>query len=161
MWAIYFPTMGTSHWITFLCVSLCVIVLVAAVLFVTRTNILYTKHCYKISVVLSFVICFLSLLVTHSLDNVSNDISSSGLFALYVTILMLIYTVVPLPLYAVLCIGLTYTILFETFLCLSAGHIDATRIAVDVLLHLCVHVIGIHILITSQVRKRGKAFRPT
>lgn len=155
MWAIYFPVMGTSHWITFLCVSLCLILLVAGVLFITRTNILYAKHCYKISIVFSFVICFLSLLVTHSLDNVSNDISSAGLFALYVTILMLIYTVVPLPLYAVLAIGLTYTILFETLLCLSIGNPNPSRIAVDVLLHLCVHVIGVHILITSQVKNEN------
>ena len=41
------------------------------------------------------------------------DLSEAGLFALYVEVLLLIYTVIPLPLYGTLIVGLSYTLLFE------------------------------------------------
>ena len=43
----------------------------------------------------------------------TSDLSEAGLFALYVQVLVLIYTVIPLPLYGTLIVGLLYTCLLE------------------------------------------------
>ena len=57
--------------------------------------------------------------------------------------------------------GLLYSILFELLLCLALPMrvVDAVAVVVNVLVHLCIHVIGIHILITTQVRSlfKGRA----
>ena len=98
---------------------------------VTTTTSVYEKHCYKISAFLSIILCCVSLLATTSLNihdtpsNSSNtttenssvssnllpparDISPAGLYAIYVELLVLMYTVVPLPLLGTLSIGIAY-----------------------------------------------------
>ena len=49
--------------------------------------------------------------------------------------------------------GLLYSILFELLLCLAIPLrvVDAVAVFVNILVHICIHVIGIHILITTQV----------
>ena len=92
---------------------------------VTTTTSIYEKHCYKISAVLSIILCCVSLLTTSSLaihpdsPEPHNDMTSStsipriaispaGLYAIYVELLLLMYTVVPLPLLGTLLIGIAY-----------------------------------------------------
>ena len=65
-----------------------------------------------------------------------------------------LYTVVPLPLYAVFLIGVTYSALFEALLVRASTPCDRGRpatVLVNALLHVCVHVIGLHTLVTTQV----------
>ena len=60
---------------------------------------------------------------------------------------------VPLPLYAVFLIGVTYSALFEALLVRASAPCDRGRpatVLVNALLHLCVHVIGLHTLVTTQ-----------
>ncbi len=145
--------------------------LVVLFLFLT-TSQLYSRHCYKISLGLSFLLCSMSLLATTSVRSgpdemavraslgsaaAAADLSPTGLYALYLIITLLLYTAVPLPLYATLLIGVTYSALFELLLCLALPErVDqASTVIVNAALHICVHVIGIHTLITTQV---GSAF---
>ena len=78
-----------------------------------------------------------------------------GLYALYIAILLLLYTTVPLPLHGTFFVGMLYSVLLETFLCLSMPERTefAVTIIVNVLLHVCIHVIGIHTMITTQVKR--------
>ena len=98
---------------------------------VLTTTYVYERHCYKISAFLSVILCCVSLLATSSLylsnfndeerradDQYSNipspsyveqvAFSPSGLYAIYVELLLLMYTVVPLPLIGTLVIGVVY-----------------------------------------------------
>ena len=61
---------------------------------------------------------------------------------------------VPLPLYAVFLIGVTYSALFETLLtrAMPCDRRNPATLLVNALLHVCVHVIGLHTLVTTQVR---------
>ena len=84
-----------------------------------------------------------------------NDISPAGLYSLYLDILILLYTVVPLPLYGTLILSVTYSVLFEFLLGLARNHRtqgdEPSTLALNILIHLCIHLLGIHIIITTQV----------
>jgi len=140
--------------------------LVVFVLYLTAQT-LYARHCYKISLALAVFLCAMSLIVTanvHSASQIAgvddpakdNDISPVGLYAIYLSIILLLYTAVPLPLYATVIVGVVYSTLFEGLLCksLSDERLDSsTTFAVNVLLHVCVHVVGVHTVVTTQVQK--------
>eukprot|EP00094_Tigriopus_californicus_P007688 TCALIF_07404-PA protein Name:"Similar to Adcy9 Adenylate cyclase type 9 (Mus musculus)" AED:0.09 eAED:0.09 QI:1748/0.72/0.66/0.91/0.90/0.83/12/0/1384 len=156
--AVYFPCMRTKHWPTFLGLSLATCCLVVFVLFLS-TSPMFAKHTFKISIALSFLVCAISILATtnvKSSNSPENDISPAGLYALYLAIMLLLYTAVPLPLYGIVLIGVTYSVLFETFLCYKLPERTASdaTLVVNILLHICIHVIGTHSLITNQVRMR-------
>ena len=79
-------------------------------------------------------------------------VSPAGLFSIYLEVLLLLYTVVPLPLYGTLIIGVIYSLLFEILLCFAiSDRLTISNFVINLLLHICIHVIGIHILITIQV----------
>ena len=80
------------------------------------------------------------------------EVSPAGLFSIYLEVLLLLYTVVPLPLYGTLIIGVIYSLLFEILLCFAiSDRLTISNFVINLLLHICIHVIGIHILITIQV----------
>ena len=86
-------------------------------------------------------------------------VSPAGLFSIYLEVLLLLYTVVPLPLYGTLIIGVIYSLLFEILLCVAIpDRLNISNFVINLLLHICIHVIGIHILITIQVLVISKYF---
>ena len=82
--------------------------------------------------------------------------SPSGLYAIYVEILLLLYTVVPMPLVGTLVIGVVYSIAFETILSISLPErrSDVKMVFINILVHICIHILGIQILMTTTVRMR-------
>ena len=139
----------------FLTCSVSLGVVVFMMILITCTSI-YSKNCFKVSLLFCVLICSLSLSVylqlspeqeeitAPSLDTNNattvpdqaaySDLSEAGLFTLYVQVnissstctysllcsksisvqvLVLIYTVIPLPLYGTLIVGLLYTCLLE------------------------------------------------
>lgn len=91
-------------------------------------------------------------------------ISPVGTFSLCMEVLLLLYSVLHVRLYASILLGLLYSILFEAFgwLPLLQGRYGATEEDIlgwlgpgKALLHLCAHVIGIHLFIMSEVRSRS------
>lgn len=69
-------------------------------------------------------------------------------------VLLLIYTLIPLPLYMALIITTLYSITFE----ILNGFIIDQGVAIVLVrlgLHICIHLIGAHIMIMTQVRDRG------
>jgi len=177
VWAIYFPTVATPHWYIFLSGSVSLGTVVFCMFLVTCSPF-YSENCFKVSLLLCALLCSLSLAVylqisptpdeiisevdsiLESLPNVSTstlgqtDLSEAGLFALYVEVLLLIYTVIPLPLYGTLLVGLSYTLLFEIIAGTRLPSRDFFTILIGILLHLSLHMIGCHILIMTQVRMR-------
>ncbi|XP_056615711.1 adenylate cyclase type 9 [Triplophysa dalaica] len=100
----------------------------------------------------------------QSLGNVSLQhapcISPVGTFSLCMEVLLLLYSVLHLRLYACVLLGLLYSFLYETFGWLHLVHSsdwDTLRWLGPgkALLHLCAHFIGIHIFIMSEVRSRS------
>ncbi|XP_035492416.2 adenylate cyclase type 9 isoform X2 [Scophthalmus maximus] len=117
----------------------------------------------------------------RSLDELAQTtthcISPVGTFSLCMEVLLLLYSVLHVRLYASVMLGLLYSILFEAlgWLPLLQRSSDTTRLATGIevsrsdwegdtlrwlgpakaLLHLCAHVIGIHLFIMSEVRSRS------
>ncbi|XP_024914298.1 adenylate cyclase type 9 isoform X3 [Cynoglossus semilaevis] len=117
----------------------------------------------------------------HSTDELGKStthcISPVGTFSLCMEVLLLLYSVLHVRLYASVMLGLLYSILFEALGWLpllqnnsntARWHTDLTGSSPDwgghtlrwlapakALLHLCAHVIGIHIFIMSEVRSRS------
>ncbi|XDV22168.1 hypothetical protein PO909_027124 [Leuciscus waleckii] len=86
-------------------------------------------------------------------------ISPVGTFSLCMEVLLLLYSVLHLPLYASVLLGLLYSVLYEALGWLHLAQLDGSYVGWlgpgKVLLHLCAHVIGIHIFIMSEVRSRS------
>uniref|UniRef100_A0A671WF55 Adenylate cyclase type 9 n=1 Tax=Sparus aurata TaxID=8175 RepID=A0A671WF55_SPAAU len=85
-------------------------------------------------------------------------ISPVGTFSLCIEVLLLLYSVLHVRLYASVMLGLLYSILFEAleWLPLLQRSYETTGWGtVLALLHLCAHVIGIHLFIMSEVRSRS------
>ena len=153
----------TVKW-PFLCSIFAGVLLITSVmLFVTFTNF-YKVYTFKLSLVMALALCTLSLslvTLTTRLDTAFSqaaDISQSGHFTMCIEILLIIYTLTPLPLYACVIIGILYSIVFEVLnivLHLSEQEWQCPGMFVRILLQLCVHIIGVHIYLMTFVRMRG------
>ncbi|XP_052395178.1 adenylate cyclase type 9-like isoform X1 [Carassius gibelio] len=110
--------------------------------------------------------------INNSLLSTSQNapcISPVGTFSLCIEVLLLLYSVLHLPLYVSVLLGLLYSVLFEALGWLNLaqmddGNVGSNRLVLQtlswlvlgkVLLHLCAHIIGIHIFIMSEVRSRS------
>uniref|UniRef100_A0A147B3N6 adenylate cyclase n=1 Tax=Fundulus heteroclitus TaxID=8078 RepID=A0A147B3N6_FUNHE len=116
----------------------------------------------------------------ESAHNISNDksvggidefpcLSPVGTFSLCIEVLLLLYSVLHVRLYASLMLGLLYSVLFETLGCLLPTQTGESRSwafspelemfswlgPAKALLHLCAHAIGIHLFVMSEVRSRS------
>lgn len=166
-WFIYFVVLGlngmTVKW-PYLCSIFAGVLLITCVmLYMTFTNI-YKRYTFKISLVMALALCLLSLslvtLTTQTQSAITHvaDISQSGHFIMCIEILLIIYTLTPLPLFACVITGILYSIVFEVLnivLHLSEQEWQGLGLFVRLLLQLCVHIIGIHIYLMTFVRMRG------
>uniref|UniRef100_A0A182W3Z4 Adenylate cyclase type 9 n=1 Tax=Anopheles minimus TaxID=112268 RepID=A0A182W3Z4_9DIPT len=193
VWLLYFLFDGGPTSFTLLTVSIGLIFLFAlAGLWVTRTDI-YRAHTNLISSFCAVLLCMFSLFL---LLLTREALSPLGHFSICIEIVMLIYTIIPLPLWLCCTITMAYSVCFEVLSFLHQTHYDynsrpggqptasplvtgavARMLAEDgvigidyqqsgdsfvykivlirVLIQLCVHLIGIQILIMTVVRMRG------
>uniref|UniRef100_A0A182MD76 Adenylate cyclase type 9 n=1 Tax=Anopheles culicifacies TaxID=139723 RepID=A0A182MD76_9DIPT len=193
VWLLYFLFDGGPTSFTLLTVSIGLIFLFAlAGLWVTRTD-LYRAHTNLISSFCAILLCMFSLFL---LLLTREALSPLGHFSICIEIVMLIYTIIPLPLWLCCTITMAYSVCFEVLSFLHQTHYDynsrpggqptasplvtgavARMLAEDgvigidyqqsgdsfvykivlirVLIQLCVHLIGIQILIMTVVRMRG------
>lgn len=115
-WLVYFVIKGiesnAESWpavaITFSVVGF----LISAVLYLTHTDH-YRSCVLPTSLLVATTLCFLSLIFLVLVPPYTDGLTLVGHFALCSEILLLIYTVVPMPLYACVGIGALYSILFE------------------------------------------------
>ncbi|XP_077305391.1 adenylate cyclase type 9 [Lithobates pipiens] len=180
LWSIYFGVHLNSKLIAHLVPTLCFLMVCLGFFFFTFTKP-YTRHCMVVSLLVTLLVFALTLasqfLVltnesdndgfsneTSSFSNFTSCLSQVGSFSICVEVLLLLYTVMHLPLYLSACLGVAYSILFETFgyhfrykACFppmtdSMAHWELISRA---LLHVCIHAIGVHLFIMSEVRSRS------
>ncbi|XP_012138713.1 adenylyl cyclase 13E isoform X2 [Megachile rotundata] len=115
-WLTYFVVIGTEHstttWPAIAAIFSTVGIMVSAVLYLTHTDY-YQKCVLQTSLGVAFILCILSLLFLTIVPPYIDGLTLVGHFALCSEILLLIYTVLPMPLYACLGISTVYSVLFE------------------------------------------------
>ncbi|XP_048868796.1 adenylate cyclase type 9-like [Brienomyrus brachyistius] len=89
-------------------------------------------------------------------------VSPVATFSLCVEVLLLLYSILHVRLYASLLLGLLYSMLFEALGWLGPAEGGTTTVDMlywlvpaRALLHLCAHALGVHLFITSEVRSRS------
>lgn len=115
-WLTYFVIIGgendTLTWAAIAGVCGIVSATVAAVLYLTHTDY-YKSRVLPISLGVASMLCLLSLLFLALVPSHMDGLTLVGHFALCTEILLLIYTVLPMPLYACVGISTFYSFLFE------------------------------------------------
>lgn len=126
-----------------------IMLLTLAILVFTFCTRNYQRFYLPTSFLCTFLVCVVTLLVFSLGDRPL--ISPLGTFATSVEVILLVYTVIPLPLYLCIVIGVVYSSLFE-ILSMHTGLYELQ--GVKLALHLCVHLLGVHLFILTQVRQR-------
>ncbi|XP_077684945.1 adenylate cyclase type 9 isoform X2 [Eretmochelys imbricata] len=180
LWGLYFGIHMREKLIVFMVPALCFLLVCVAFFLFTFTKT-YAQHYVWTSLILTLLVFILTLAPqfqgltpisgsddtsNHTLPVRATDtcLSQVGSFSMCVEVLLLLYTVMHLPLYLSLFLGLSYSVLFETigyhfsdedcFAPLGASVIYWELLS-KALLHICIHAIGIHLFIMSEVRSRS------
>lgn len=161
-----------------LTVSFGVVILFAcSALWATYSVEFYRRHTHFFNTTIALTLATSSLLL---LWLTRNSFSPLGHFAINVEIILLIYTLIPLPVWQCSMITIVYSVAFELFSFYfyypkyyhayyvqeymneddeqrlnSKNFLTYKIILIRVLLQVCVHLIGIHVLIMNLVRMRG------
>uniref|UniRef100_A0A3P9LDJ7 adenylate cyclase n=1 Tax=Oryzias latipes TaxID=8090 RepID=A0A3P9LDJ7_ORYLA len=107
----------------------------------------------------------------HSIDasvgnlTITRCLSPVGTFSLCIEVLLLLYSVLHVRLYASVLLGLLYSVVFESLGWMHLSQVDGDQSSewatlrwlgpAKALLHLCAHAIGMHLFIMSEVRSRS------
>ncbi|KAK2577120.1 hypothetical protein KPH14_003282 [Odynerus spinipes] len=115
-WLAYFVVTGiendTSTWPAIAAIFSIVGAIVSVVLYLTHTDY-YKSYVLPTSLGVASLLCLLSLLFLAIVPPYVDGLTLVGHFALCSEILLLIYTVLPMPLYACIGISSIYSIVFE------------------------------------------------
>lgn len=159
---IYFSTdTGPKQHRVPLSLAFAAILSIAATLLWVTYSEFYRAHMTTVSSCTAIGISVLSLFF---LILTTDSLSPLGHFAICVQIVLLIYTVIPLHLWQNFGIAVVYSVGFEalTFYLASSFYINGKSqgfgyriLALRVLLQICVHLIGAHVLVMNVVRMRG------
>ncbi|XP_058443636.1 adenylate cyclase type 9 isoform X2 [Malaya genurostris] len=170
VWLLYFLFDGGPTHYTLLTVSIGLILVFGLVgMWLTHTDI-YRAYTNAISSCCAVLLCLFSLtLLLFS----GQALSPLGHFSICIEIVMLIYTIIPLPLWICCSVTAVYSVCFEVLSYFHQAHYDPQPsneleqdmvdsrnfvykiVAIRILIQLCVHLLGIHILIMTVVRMRG------
>ncbi|KAM9305781.1 adenylate cyclase type 9 [Gastrophryne carolinensis] len=181
LWSIYFGIHMKSKLIAHLVPTLCFL-MVCLFFFIFTFTKPYARHCTAVSLVVTLLAFALTLASQFQVLTLETDrdnsssltfvpssgstscLSQVGSFSICVEVLFLLYTVMHLPLYLSACLGVVYSILFETFGyhfrdegCFAplVGRMAHWELLSKALLHVCIHAIGVHLFIMSEVRSRS------
>ncbi|EYB95514.1 hypothetical protein Y032_0159g3308 [Ancylostoma ceylanicum] len=149
-WTIYlaiFDKAGLQHWLT----AAALITVCLAMLSFTLCSSQYQRFYMPTSFLCTFLICLVTLLIFSS-DSKSAFMTPVASLATSFQVVLLIYTVIPLPLYLCILIGVVYSCLFETLSRNRVAYGDVSHI--QLVLHIGVHLLGVHLFILTQVRQR-------
>ncbi|XP_076468117.1 adenylate cyclase type 9-like [Babylonia areolata] len=156
-WAVFFGgAQLSSGWLYFMIGSLALAGISALILIFTRFEA-YERFILPTSLILSFLLAGL-LLSSFSFDE--SDISPVGTFAGSFEVLLLFYTFIPMPLYVSVPLGVMYSIAYEGLVAYRYEEMRGAHFIISkMLLHLCLHILGIHIFIITQVRHRSNFWK--
>ncbi|NWX90297.1 ADCY9 cyclase, partial [Nothoprocta pentlandii] len=180
LWGIYFGIHMKEKLLVFVVPALCFLLVCVAFFAFTFTKT-YARHYVWTSLTLTLLVFALTLAPQFQVltplsgsGDVANQtppanpsdtcLSQVGSFSMCIEVLLLLYTVMHLPLYLSLFLGLSYSVLFETFgyhfrdeNCFTPLGTGAVywELLSKAFLHICIHAIGIHLFIMSEVRSRS------
>ena len=156
VWAVYFGTLRNHMWQHHLAACSVTIVITAALFkftyyaayqrLQTATGIAFTGATLATLLPFFGVLGFRDPLI----------LASVSAFTVTVELLLVLYSLVPLRLYTCVLFGVVYSTCFETLNAVTRwGSIQPSEIIARALMHLALHVMGIHIYIMAQVRGRS------
>ncbi|XP_078684997.1 adenylate cyclase type 9-like isoform X2 [Branchiostoma floridae x Branchiostoma belcheri] len=163
-WIIYFAAVGVmnqkgryQNWPAFVGGSVVFLVICLVLLGLTFTK-LYERFFSYMSLILTVALFSVSLAAVGFSEGWI--ISSVGAFMICVEILIMLYTVIPMPLYLSVVSGVMYSVGFQIIVGVTNQEIGQelslpVQIITKILMHLCIHLVGIHIYIMTQVRKHS------
>uniref|UniRef100_A0A1I7T2H9 adenylate cyclase n=1 Tax=Caenorhabditis tropicalis TaxID=1561998 RepID=A0A1I7T2H9_9PELO len=149
-WTLYlalFDKTIIQHWV----VSSFLVAIIVAMFAFTACAAQYQRFYMPTSFLCTFLICLVTLLI-FSAENQAAFMTPVASLATSFQVVLLIYTVIPLPLYLCILIGFIYSILFEILNKNKIGLEEAGYI--KLVLHAGVHLLGVHLFILTQVRQR-------
>lgn len=163
LYCIYSALMVRTHWVAAVVFSLLLAVASMAALVFTYSRY-YPAHYTKVSVATVGVLCTASLAVfapiVHERGSDSAvHILSVGAFSLCILVLMISYALVPMPLYLAVALCCAHSLLFEVLSALLIPTLTGTVVAVRVLLQLCVHLVGLHTRVMTEISMRNTFFK--
>ncbi|XP_045479843.1 adenylate cyclase type 9 isoform X3 [Harmonia axyridis] len=167
-WSIYFLVMGyqkeSQNWISICCIFGFTAIMYAILIALLTYTKWHRRHLLKLSMAATFFMCAVSLLVVYLVpitvdetnSNLTSEISPVGHFSICIEILLLIYTLIPMKFYMCIIAGISYSVLFETLtLTFEETSFHIYILIVRFMSHFCIHLIGLHILIMTNVRFRN------
>lgn len=149
LWIVYYKIFGDPtvvHWLT----ASGLIALSVGMLLFTLFSAHYQRFYMPTSFLCVFLLCTVTLFIFS--DNSRTFMSPIGGLATSFQVVLIIYTVIPLPLYLCILVGVIYSALFE--LLSSNGFEYVDKPGTKLVLHLGIHLLGVHLFILTQVRQR-------
>ncbi|XP_037087541.1 adenylate cyclase type 9-like [Pollicipes pollicipes] len=116
------------------------------------------RHLVSVSAVAAGALCLLSLLPATARLTVfpgGHSVTELQLFTWAVVTVTLVYTMIPLPLYASVLAAGAYSVALEVLNAADADGSDTLQLGVRAGLHLCLHLIGLRTLVLAQVHMRS------
>jgi len=152
LWAVYFSVFQPLNWLIILLIAISVFVMLVVALAIAKSKH-FQRHYQTVSSAVILSMCFLSLLIINPGTGGLN-LTPVSHFALCIELLLILYTVIPLRLHTCFVIGVLYSVSFEA-LTYYFIRPEGAELLVRLVLHLCIHIIGVHILVMTTVRMRG------
>ncbi|TKR77481.1 hypothetical protein L596_018448 [Steinernema carpocapsae] len=152
-WMIYLTIMG--HSTAQLWGAAIALIVISVVIFLfTGHSILYQRFYLPTSFLCTFIICVATLLIFS--NNSTSFMGPVASLATSMEVVLLIYTVIPLPIYICIVIGVAYSCIFELLCGRYRGSFSPVSLHVGMLalLHLGIHLLGLHLFILTQTRQR-------
>ncbi|EFO23984.2 hypothetical protein LOAG_04500 [Loa loa] len=154
LWIVYLQVFNHAslvHWL----ISIILFIISFGMFLFTLFTVYYQRFYMLASFLCVFILCTVTLLIFS--DKSGSFMSPIGDLATSFQVVLLIYTVFPLPLYLCMCIGLIYSILFEMIATGSMSYADTP--GVKLILHFGINLLGVHLFILTQVRQRKTFLR--
>ncbi|XP_052793166.1 adenylate cyclase type 9-like isoform X2 [Mya arenaria] len=155
VWTIYFGFTKeySDHWPNFLIGTVVLLCLIGVVIGFTYTK--YYQRFYLATSVIVSIIIYAGIILSMVVYTKS-DLSTIGSFTATIEILLMMYSVIPMPLFLTIAMGGCYSIVLEVLTARQNMYMQApVFIAGKILLHFCIHLMGVHIFIMRQVRQRS------
>ena len=154
-WAVFFAVMSRDYWMAYLSGAVVVAILTAVVLGFTFVTV-YKAYYLVVWLAYSVVLCVAVLLAYVFLGS---SLSPVGAFTASLELLLLLYTLIPLPLYLCFLIAIIYSLSFELLSAFLTTMTTPGIIVGRALLHVCIHILGLHLFTQWQARKRSTFLR--
>ncbi|VDN08341.1 unnamed protein product [Thelazia callipaeda] len=149
LWIVYleiFDHASMAHWL----VSAGLFTLSVGMFLFTLFTVHYQRFYLPASFLCVFILCAVTLLIFSDTSN--SFMGPIGDLATSFQVVLLIYMIIPLPLYLCILIGLVYSTLFEMLGTEMTNYLDTP--GVKLILHFGIHLLGVHLFILTQVRQR-------